>query len=70
VIRFMVYFLLTGLVWLFLFSIPVNQKRLFDWGYGYIVSRVPIQWVKQILGTEEPSHSDKISGAFKELFKN
>lgn len=39
-------FLFLGLIWLFLFSIPVgNDKKLFQVCYHYIVDTRPVHWV-------------------------
>ncbi|KAB8030613.1 hypothetical protein [Fluviispira multicolorata] len=41
-------FLFVGLIWLFIFSIPVGEgKRLYNICYTYIVDTRPVRWVKE-----------------------
>lgn len=54
-------FIIFGLIWLFLFSIPVGQgKVLFDVASYYIVSSRPVDWLlgqidETVANTEESS---------------
>ena len=42
----LVIFIIFGVIWLFLFSIPVsNGKKLFQVSYYYIVDTRPVHWV-------------------------
>ncbi len=44
----LVIFLIIGIVWLFLFSIPLkNDKLLFNILYFYIVDTKPVHWLKE-----------------------
>lgn len=42
----LVIFLLFGIIWLFLFSIPINgAKKFFHVSYYYIVDTRPVHWI-------------------------
>ena len=44
----LVIFLIIGIVWLFLFSIPLkNDKLLFNILHFYIVDTKPVHWLKE-----------------------
>lgn len=45
-------FLGAGLVWLFLFSIPIGHgKTLYQLGQHYIIKTAPIQWIGAKIST-------------------
>jgi hypothetical protein len=45
-------FLLTGFIWLFLFSLPIGQgKTLYKLGQHYIIRTAPIQWLGRKITT-------------------
>jgi hypothetical protein len=45
-------FLLTGVIWLFLFSFPIGHgKTLFQLGQHYIINTTPIQWLGRKITT-------------------
>ncbi|BBH51907.1 hypothetical protein [Fluviispira sanaruensis] len=41
-------FLFVGLIWLFIFSIPLGEgRRFFNFCYSHIVDTRPVKWVKE-----------------------
>ncbi len=54
-------FVIIGIIWLFLFSIPLGQGRtVFDVAHHYVVDSTPVHW---ILGQvdETISETDRVS---------
>jgi len=73
VLRSIGLFLGAGVVWLFLFSIPIGHgKTLYQLGQHYIIRTTPVQWLgRQIVSGYETTleaTEDKATGtSFKEL---
>jgi uncharacterized membrane-anchored protein len=45
-------FLLTGFIWLFLFSFPIGQgKTLYQLGQHFIVKTTPVEWLGRKITT-------------------
>lgn len=67
-------FVTFGILWLFIFSVPVGtSKSVFDVAHYYIVDTRPVYWVvSKVRGSIEATNegSDRALDAGREVFEN
>lgn len=68
-LRSLFIFFISGIIWLFLFSIPVGHqgKRLFHLGYYYLVDTRPVHFVTNLISKTAHQTEDKANETFDDV---